>query len=55
MTIGSNPSLISRLIWTQSNEFLGLNWRVIELQNCMDEIAEGFNVTSKNRNKKTTV
>ena len=27
VTIGSNPSLISRLIWTQSNELLGLNWR----------------------------
>ena len=25
---------------------------MIELQNCMDEIAEGFNVISKNRNKK---
>ena len=40
-------SSTSTSIKTESNEFSGINWRMTELQNCINEIAKVFPITDK--------
>ena len=57
VTLDFEPSLISRLITdsdlAKSNEFSGINWCMIKLQNCKDEIAENFEYAPKTGKKST--
>ena len=53
VTFNFNPPLpqdrLLTPIWTESNEFSGIYWWIIELQNCIDAIAEIFDLIPQSR------